>query len=344
MTQKEIAERLGVSAATVSLVVNDPATLRVSAPTRKRILDLYRRNAVRRRSPGRVRIALIMDLAAPVRAPYYASHMQRLVVAVEQAGREAGCDVQIVPADRADDLAAGHDPYGLSGIIIHARWNEAQLLRRLRARTQVVATSLLGAAAGCDTVLPDTLEASIAAVTHLYRHGHRRIAFIGTGGKGDGDSNRQQGVLWRYAGYCAGLREWHLAGEERYAFLPPIDTVGDREAEFFREALRFLRKGKKPPTAVLCQNDFFAIRLMHFAREADIEVPGELSVVGFDNVEHGALCSPALTTIDSNPDEMGRAAVQALRWRIETASTLEPRRILVRPRLVERASVATLKP
>jgi LacI family transcriptional regulator len=91
------------------------------------------------------------------------------------------------------------------------------------------------------------------------------------------------------------------------------------------------------PTAVFAANDLSAMQTMHVARTLGLDIPGDVSVVGFDNIPESALIEPPLTTIDQSIQEMGRRAVELLIDVIE-GETGRAQQVTLPTRLVVRQS------
>jgi LacI family transcriptional regulator len=164
------------------------------------------------------------------------------------------------------------------------------------------------------------------ATEHLIGLGHRRIGAI-TGHRGWCAS------VDRLAGYHSALLAAGL----------PIVPAYVREADFqiqegYRAAHELLAL-PDPPTAIFAMSDPMAIGTMRAARERGLEVPADLSVVGFDDVQVAAVVTPPLTTISQPLEEMGRLAV-ALLYRQIDGQPLDATRVELSTRLVVRASTA----
>ncbi len=149
------------------------------------------------------------------------------------------------------------------------------------------------------SVSADDEQGAREAVRHLLHLGHRRIGYIGT-------SFRPPSNLRRLAGYRAEMEQAGIPFDPDLAVV--ADTLHDLESG---------RLGLEPllaagATAVFCYNDRTAIGLLLAARERGIDVPGSLSVVGFDDIEASWYVTPPLTTVHQPRLEMGRRAMQML--------------------------------
>lgn len=170
----------------------------------------------------------------------------------------------------------------------------------------------------------DNLAGAITATEHLLELGHRRIGFLA--GRPDLESARQREQGYRDALAAAGV---------------PVDDdlirVGDYEPETSEEPARQLLTLDDRPTAIFAANDLSAMQTLQVAHSLGLDVPGDVSVVGFDNIPESALIEPPLTTIDQSIQEMGRQAVELLIDLIE-GNTERPQQITLPTRLVVRQS------
>ena len=178
------------------------------------------------------------------------------------------------------------------------------------------------------TVDSDNLSGAITATEHLIRLGHRRIGFLA--GRPDLESARLREQGYRHALNAAGI-----------AFDANLVRVGSYQPEAAREATRDLLAREPRPTAIFAANDASAIETIAVAKALGLTVPGDLSVVGFDNVPESALCEPALTTVEQPIQRMGEEAVRLLLALIDDPTSL-PAQVVLPTRLVERASCRAL--
>ena len=174
------------------------------------------------------------------------------------------------------------------------------------------------------SVHSDNLAGAITATRHLLQLGHRRIGFLA--GRPDLESARQ-----REQGYRQALADAGIAVD------PSLIRVGDYELETSQEPARQLLILDDRPTAIFAANDLSAMQTMHVARTLGLDVPGDVSVVGFDNIPESALIEPPLTTIDQSIQEMGRRAVELLMDVIEGV-TGPAQQVTLPTRLVVRQS------
>jgi len=170
-----------------------------------------------------------------------------------------------------------------------------------------------------DLVAHDDYRGGRIATTHLLELGHRRIAHI----IGVGESGRL-----RQSGYEASLAE---------VGLPSVTGQGDWTEAAGHRIARELLAASDRPTAILAANDLSAIGVLDAADELGLTVPGELSVVGYDDTAYARLPRLSMTTIDGHNAEVGQLAGRTLVARIGgDVSSVETR--LLSPTLVRRSS------
>ena len=173
-------------------------------------------------------------------------------------------------------------------------------------------------------VSSDNVGGARLAVRHLHGLGHRRIATIA------GPEDSKPGGD-RLVGFRAELQ---ALGIESH---PGYEQIGDWYTESGDRAMQALLALPDPPTAVFAAADLMAVGAMKAARDAGLEVPADLAVVGFDDIQLASLLHPALTTIHQDKVGLGRAAARALLEQIENPE-VTPAALTLPVELIIRAS------
>jgi DNA-binding LacI/PurR family transcriptional regulator len=181
--------------------------------------------------------------------------------------------------------------------------------------------------AGPPVVTTDNARGIASAFIHIRGLGHQRIGFAG----GPPDVAERTG---RHPAY-----QWQMAASGQTVNPAWVFTESPHMvhvAAWAREALA--RKDR--PTAILCQNDFVALAVVQAAQQMGLNVPRDLSVTGYDDLEVASLLTPPLTSVHVPTQDLGRLAVQELMLQISTKGRGRPlaQRISVPPKLVVRAS------
>ena len=154
-----------------------------------------------------------------------------------------------------------------------------------------------------DQVGVENTASTQALVTHLIEHGHRRIGFIaGRAGLGTTDE--------RVAGYRAALQAAGLA------FEPQLLVNGGSDSEPARQATAQLLALPVPPTAIMAGNNLMTLGAMHALRDAQMEVPGQMALLGFDDFDWADFFVPRLTLIAQPIKALGARAVHRLLQRM----------------------------
>jgi LacI family transcriptional regulator len=312
---RELARRCGVSVSTVSRALNDRRD--VSAATRQRVLAMaaelgYRPNQqaralVRRRSDL---VGVIWDtgyLATRGRHPF----LQDLLVGLKLAFASTGWHLLLLStADPGVDThvraARQHNVDGL--ILMGVDERDPAITALLASRVPCVAVDLPLHGRHAGYVTSDNRAGAAAAVAHLHALGHRRIATI------SGPRESLPGME-RLAGYLYQAAKLDLAVPTGY-----VET-GDFFLDGGRAAMQRLLALADPPTAVFAAGDQMAIGALDAVHEAGLDVPGQLSVVGYDDIEAAALVRPALTTVAQDSRRLADAAARLLSGLIAEART-----------------------
>ena len=325
LTIRQIAELAGVSIATVSRVLNDRGD--VSDETRELVSRVIRENgytanrSARGLSAGRTGLVGIL---VPLVYPAYFSAIlagaaealseRDLQIVLSPTGHEHDREVSVL--DRLRGLTDG-------ALIILPEESSEELERLLdRGYRFVVLDPLMPLDERIPSVSAAHTSGADQAMRHLLELGHRRIAQI-TGPRG-----------WlatedRRRGYRAALAAAGILPD------PALEVEAVPEVDPGRAAAEYLLDLPEPPTAIFAFNDNIAIGAIQAARARGLRVPDDLSVVGFDDVEHATIVTPALTTVRQPLAEMGRTAVSLLsrlleRHRFETLHVELATRLVVR--------------
>lgn len=189
-----------------------------------------------------------------------------------------------------------------------------------------------------DAVLGDNFQGARLAMEYLLEMGHRRIAFIGgSATPGPHTSYEIYSIQQRWASYCMALLDHNL----------PIDynlvESGNLTTESGYAACQRLLARHIAFSAIFCADDGTTIGALKALREAGRDVPGDVSLVGFDDIELAQHLTPPLTTIHLDADQLGATALRTLIARVINPDASRVTNLLG-VTLVKRASVAVRKP
>ena len=329
VTIHDVAMRAGVSATTVSHVVN--GTRPVSSPLSERVRDAmrelgYQPNALAR-SLRRKQSHTIGLIVPDNSNPFFAEMAHSVEYAAYGNGHAVVlCNSDDDPAREALylDLLLKRQVDGIV-LVAAATSNEAMNALIQRGLPLVVVDRELPDVTH-DCVLTDHYAGGYAATEHLAQLGHTRIACIA----GPSEVGSSAG---RVAGYRAALRAAGLNVDASCV------VRGDfRDHSGYLAAQKLLKRAIAP-TAIFACNDLMAIGAMAAVRDAGLNVPEDVSIVGFDDIHIAGYLNPPLTTIAQPMAELGRVAAELLLQRLQDR-TLPPRRVLLHNRLVVRRPTA----
>ena len=316
-TMQDVAKLAGVSVKTVSNVINDYPFIRdhTRAKVEAAIAELEYQPNITARSLRSGRSGVIALALPELSLAYFAqladeviraAAAKGLVVLIEQTGGEREAELEVLRGPRLQltdgllfsPLALGDDDAAL----VNTRFPLVLLGERM------VGTAV-------DHVAMRNVEAARAATEHLLSIGRRRIAVLG--------AHHGEASL-RVAGYREALAA---------AGVPIDEALIAYEDSWHRvngaEAMRALLKTGVAFDGVFALNDELALGAMRVLQEMGIHVPGEVAVIGFDDVDDGRYSIPSLSTVDPGRRQIAEAAVDALVGRIASRGRdREPARVL----------------
>jgi DNA-binding LacI/PurR family transcriptional regulator len=321
----DVARLAGVSHQTVSRVINDSAHVRPE--TRRRVLAAmrtldYRPNpAARALVTGRSRTLGVVSFDTTLYGP------ASTLFAIEQAAHAAGYFITIVSLlamDRASVLGAVDRlrVQGVDGIlVITPQEGAAEAVAGLPAAVPVVAVEA-GPPGSVPVVAVDQFAGAVSATRLLLDLGHRTVWHVA--GPRDFLEAQQRVEGWRATLEGAGVEA------------PPV-LAGDWSPRSGYEVGRRLAEDREV-TAVFVANDQMALGVLRALHERGRRIPGEISVVGFDDIPEAQYFTPPLTTVRQDFGEMGRSSLRLLLDLMQSGQ--RPSRVTIAPELVVRRSTA----
>ena len=330
---KDVAERAGVSPATVSIVLRGVENVLIGEKTRKRVRRAarklgYRHNALAAglRSGRTDIVAFILHkLSSPTLAAKVAAAERVLERNNLRTVLWHTAQLPVVEQKALKDIRSQM----VSGVIVcyqPGKQGRELLNEFVRDGVPVVALEPLE---GVDVhvVTVDREAGMYIGARHLLSLGHRRIAV--TGNERFLDTTAGWGC-----GYALALRESGLCVETDLVYpLPTKDTF----AAGYAVGKQLLASHYRP-TALLCSDDEVAIGVMRACREAGSKIPDDLAVVGFDNLPVASFAGAPLTTISQPVEEAGRKAAELLLKDICAGERSSPQTVVLQPKLIIRES------
>ncbi|MFC5232395.1 LacI family DNA-binding transcriptional regulator [Pseudonocardia zijingensis] len=331
VTIRDVAAQAGVSVATVSKVLNDRYGVAAATVDRVRgvIEELGYESSLVARSLRNHRTGVIGVLVWDIE-PYSAEVLKGAARAVRETPYEL---VVYAAGGKGDGRMGWEGRYlsRLSGTLVDGAVLVTPTVQTAPGTVPVVAVDPHTGGGSVPTVASDNLHGARLATDHLLGLGHRRIGFLGRPPR-DLESGPQRERGYRDALDAAGV-----------PFDPQLVLAGGYGDTDLQNAARTLLTLPDRPTAIFAANDVSAIATVEVARTLGIDVPGALSVVGFDNVPESALCRPPLTTVEQPLQLMGQRAVEMLVALLAEETPEEPH-VQLPTRLVVRDSTAPPNP
>jgi LacI family transcriptional regulator, repressor for deo operon, udp, cdd, tsx, nupC, and nupG len=330
----EVAKRAGVSTATVSRALSQPAV--VSPVTRQRVLDAIERLGYAPNSAAKnlrtLRTGKLLVTVPDISNPFFALILR----GIEDTAQREGYSVLLGDTQhdeaREEGYAAMLKRKEADGLIFlgHRLPKEAAAL--VRAMTPRCAPVVNGCEfnprLGVPSVHIDNAKAASEAMDHLFRLGHRRIGVITGPLVSPLSRDRLRGATAR-------------AKKER-AERDLIIINGDFSIESGAGAGERLLGRRDPPTAIFCFNDEMAMGVIQAARRRGVRVPDQLSVVGFDDIRFASYMDPPLTTISQPMRAIGEGTVRLL-LEILHGDVATPESVTLPHTLTVRSSTAPLR-
>ncbi|SDJ24415.1 LacI family DNA-binding transcriptional regulator [Nonomuraea jiangxiensis] len=326
VTMSDVARLAGVSTATVSRVVNRRygVSSSTTAQVRAAIEQLGYESSLVATSLRRSRTN-VLGLVIHSFQSYTAEVLKGVMDALSQSGFDL---IIYSNSDLYGTYAEGWEQRHLArlsgtltdGCIVVTPWGE------VRSGSPIV---VIDPARGSTvpSVTADNLAGATTVVEHLLGLGHRRIGFIA--------GRSSLAAAWaREEGYRRALAGAGVPVD------PELIARGDFNPESVAPLARALLDREDRPTAIFAASDGMALKALEIAKELGLHVPGDLSVVGFDNIPESALAEPGLTTVDQSMYRLGYEAARMLKSLV-CGDWEGPSQIVFPTRLVIRGSTAT---
>ena len=327
----DVAEKAGVSIATVSKVVNNSG--RISEKTRNKVNEIMRELDYQ---PSSVAAALTgkqtytIGVLVPDISNAFFAEVGR---ALENNAREMGyaiimcsTDYQVEREKEYLDLLLKKQ---VDGIIIATEPEDWKVYKNLQSKNiPHLMFSIDNLGFSSHVVTTDDVRGGYLAGRYLLDKGHSDIAIIA-------ELNRASGRM-RLEGFKQSLANEGILLKEEWA-VHAMSTIDDAKT-----AAKKIFSLKDRPSAVFASTDLIAAILINEARKVNIRIPQDLSIVGFDNTIFAELADPGLTTIAQPKEELARYAIDQL-LKLMKDPKMPQQRIMLSPMLVERNSVRSLK-
>lgn len=334
VTMKDVAERAAVSIATVSFVLNQKTQMAIPPDTRERVLCAVRELGYIPNAAGRHlasgkshTLAFVLPAADHLRVDAF---IPQILSSLNEVCHQNGFNLlvhAIEDPSRPDayvDMVSANSIDGL--FILNPRADEKQIDALLDADFPLIVGPGWPHEKACGIGFSNRGAAS-AATDHLIALGHRRIACVNYGPRKFLTAAR------RYQGYCTSIEKAGSTVDERLVVWADFSHESG-----YRATIELLDRGEDP-TAIFVGNDTVAIGVLAALRDRGLAVPGDVSVVGIDDIPAARYLSPPLTTISVDGREYGRRAGEMLISLVRGVRP-QPARVYLPTKLVVRSSSA----
>ena len=330
-TARDVAQLVGVSVATVSLVANGKAAGRVTPQTRERVLAGIRQLDYRVNTTASAlaqgRRETVAFVSPDPTNPFFSLVLEGIVAELDDS-----FSLTVLVPNHGDDYDPSTVQRALAGDL-------AGLVLASPGRTL-----LDSIAPTCPTILLDSGEtrvdmasvdldvetAGIQLADHLVGLGHRRVAYVGVGRDKATLQHRREALHEQLVLRGADLAVPDLT-LQRMTTAVALDAALDALPRWIDAGI----------TAVVCGDDLLAYGVLQAARRLGIDVPKTLSVAGFNDLPYSAMVSPALTSVDLSARELGASAGRAMNGML--LGTAPAGRATLRARLIARESTAAAR-
>ena len=294
----DVCKEAGVSMATVSRVINDSQSVRHR--TRQKVLDAmnelgYQPSQIAQSLATR-RTNSIGLMVSELSGPFYGPMMAGIEHELKQSKKQLF--ITAGKSDAAQEQAGIESLLGRNcdALILHVESvSDDYLIQLSKGRTPFVLLNRYIEQIADNCIVLDNFHGGYIGTRYLLEQGHREITYI-------------SGPLWktdvsqRLGGHKKALKEFGIEFDETSLF------EGDFREESGMTGLQHFIKSGIPMTAVVCANDEIAAGAMAMSRKANIKVPEQLSILGFDDIILAYYLHPKLTTIKYPIEEMARMA------------------------------------
>lgn len=323
-TIKDIAEKAGVSPATVSRVLNYDRELSVGQETKQKIFETaealnYTKYKTKQRNEGQVfRLVQWYDLEEELADLYYLS----IRLGIEQKAEELRIRLVKESLDELSDEK-------VDATIAIGKFDSAQIKKLKRLHQPLLFVDYDAMAEGLDSLVVDFQQALDLVIDHFVKEGHEKIGILS--GVEYTRDNKNEIADPRLNLFRQKMQRLRLY-DENYEIAGEFTVEGGYEA-----MQKFLASTKELPSALFASSDALAVGALRAIQEAGLKVPEDISVIGFNDVSVAKYVMPALSTVRVPTEWMGELAVKTA-CDLQKEKAPDPRKITIGTELVLRGS------
>lgn len=341
-TIKDIAKQAGVSFTTVSNVIHGN-TKKVSPATIDKINHIMKEMNYIPNMGARMLVGSSSKIIGVVcnflpdeeMASLHDPFISEILGEIEKELRTNGYYMMLYASKSTKDIAHLIATWNVDGVILVGLGTEACREIRKQIRIPAIYTDCYFAASEhCINVGTADEEGGYLAVKYLISHGHKKIGYVDDGENQHAEPYQGAGA-WRIAGYKRAMQEAGLPCPDSHVL------ACTRDIEKQKQLLERLYQRLSEFTALIFNSDYYAIQAMDYLRHKGVQIPEDVSVVGFDDIVMARYAYPRLTTIRQEIGEKGKLAVKQMIMLLESG-TVEESNISLPVRLIERESVKTI--
>lgn len=338
---RDVAKRAGVSIATVSRVLNEDPTLSVTDETKEKIAEAVaffsyqKKKAPQKRAQPTKSVLLITTVSEidELEDPYFRAIRRGIQVEAEKRKLAITQTVRLCEAKiKPEELKSS------GAVIIVGQVLPSVIEFVMKYNSNIIVVDDPNATVLVDAVYTDLQQATRDHLERLYQKGHRKIAFIG----GPRVLLDLQGTRYesnedfRQTAYEEWMQQHDLA-KEIQVYIAGWNTLDGMTA--CNELLA--KSATNLPTAVMVANDPIAVGVYRALQKQGLSIPGDVSIVSFDNIEVAEYLTPSLSTADIQTEEIGRIAIRLAKEKIEKIRAI-PIRVIVPSKVIIRESEKTI--
>ena len=340
-TLRDIAKFAGVSVTTVSVVLRNDTKETISPATRKRVVDAARtlnyQYNIHARTLRKGRSHIIGLLMTNFDYSVGLSRLRAIDCLLEDRGFRALVRETYDIENNINQCIEEFLSNMVEGIILvqESSHIDSELIERVLSRNVPIITlePLQNISVDCVTV--DRRHGAYIAAKHLIEQGHRRIGLLH-------GLLTDYSISQRFLGYQRALQENGIDVDDSLLiplYLGHPDNLKTPAERAYESVGHALQRGLNGMTALLCSSDIVVIGAMKAFSDANLRVPEDIAVVGFDNIEIGKFLPVPITTIEWPIDELANMAVELLLGKINKKdANSATKMITIRPKLIIRES------